>query len=501
MKKLSNIHISRIIVNSIFLLIQLVVIIGCSCVACMYYKPLYFLISITSIITAFKIAVQSCNIPCRLGWIMGVLILPVMFLPIYYLYGSGRVLKKINIYMNQYKPPVAPARKFPVPPHIAKQFSGLSSLSGFPVFTDTQSEYFPTGERFFNAVKKDLLAAEKFIFLEFYIINKGKMWEEIFSILKEKVVSGVKVYMLFDDMGTITHLNRSFKNKLKQEGIIAKSFNAFSGRLTPAVNYRDHRKIVVIDGKIGYSGGTNIADEYINLIQPFGYWKDAAVRLEGSGVKTFVSMFIQMWNLKGASLDSSDFINKEITLSSHDEKGIVMPFGDYPMCSVGYSEKAFLNMINNAQSFISITTPYLVPDSRIISALCLASENGVRVRIFTPKTPDKKYVHYVTRANYIPLMKSGVEIFEFSEGFIHSKNLLCDNEMAYIGSANLDYRSMYIHFESGVLTYKSPAVKQLALDMEKLLESSEKISPDDPQVAKADKKILYKILRLFSSLL
>ena len=497
MKKLFNIYIGRIIINSLQIALQLLVIIGACIFLCLMFRPLYLVVYLFSVYTAFRIAVRRCNIPCRMGWIIGVLAIPVVFLPVYYLYGNGRVLNKIERYMNVNTLPLKQSQSFNAPPHISKQFSGLSKVSGFPVFTKSKCEYLKDGQDFFEAVKKDLQSAKKFIFLEFFIINSGKMWDETLAILKAKAKHGVKIYLLFDDMGTITHLPCTFKKQMKSFGINARNFNAFSGVLTPAINYRDHRKIVVIDGKVGYTGGANISDEYINHTHPFGYWKDTAVRLEGQAVSTFTAMFVQMWNLDKIQLDYADFVSD----NAEFDENITMPIGDYPMCDVGYTEKAFLNMINNARKSIDITTPYLVPDSRLTSALCLAAENGVRVRIFTPQIPDKKYVHIVTRANYIPLLRSNVEIYEFQDGFIHSKSMLCDDEIAYIGSTNLDYRSLYIHFESGVLTYKSKAVNQLADDMESILKCSKKINPDDPKIIKADKNILYKILRIFSGIL
>ncbi|MGN0601395.1 MAG: phosphatidylserine/phosphatidylglycerophosphate/cardiolipin synthase family protein [Oscillospiraceae bacterium] len=502
MKKVFGFYLGRIIANGLLLLLQLIIIIGGCGFICMHFRWIFFIIYIISLITALKIAVQKCNIPCRIGWIIGVLTLPILFLPLYYLYGSGRILKKIEKYMKSNKFPVENNQRFSAPHHISKQFAGLSKISGYPVYSGGKCRYFPSGESFFKSLKKDLLSAEKFIFLEFFIIKPGKMWDETLSILKQKAKEGVKIYILYDDLGTIAILPKNFKEQMRSYGITARNFNAFSGIITPAINYRDHRKIVSIDGKTGYTGGANIADEYINIIKPYGYWKDTAVRVEGKGAESFTAMFIRMWNLKEKTLDYNDFTtNCTSTELAENNEGIVMPFGDYPMCNVGFSEKAFLNMINNANKQIDITTPYLVPDSRLVSALCLASENGVRVRLFTPEIPDKKYIHIVTRANYIPLLRSNVEIYEFSEGFIHAKSLICDNEIAYIGSANLDYRSLYIHFESGVLTYKTEAVNQLSEDIDNILNRSKRISSDDPRIVKADKNIIYRILRLFSGLL
>lgn len=499
MKKLFKYYLGRIITNGLFLLIQFILIIGCCCYVCLHWRWINIIVSIISLILALKIAVQKCNIPCRIGWIIGILFLPVLFIPMYILYGRGTALKKVKRYLETYPMPLNDSEEIAAPKRIAKQFEGLSGISGFPAYIG-ECEYYPTGEDFFAAMKECLLKAEKYIFLEFFIINYGHMWNETLDILKQKVKQGVKVYILFDDLGTIALLPPDFCRQMKDMGINAKIFNLFSGKITPKINYRDHRKIIVVDGKTAMTGGANIADEYINRISPYGYWKDTAVKIQGKSAETFASMFIQMWNMDGKDLKYEDFIhNKKESIKN--KECIVLPFGDYPMCSIGYTERVFLNLINNAQKEISITTPYLIPDSRLLSAICLASENGIKVRLFTPEIPDKKYIHIVTRANYITLLKSGVEIYEFSDGFIHAKSIVCDKEIAYIGSANLDYRSLYIHFESGVLTYRTRSVEQLSNDIEWLIKASEKISLNDPKIIKADKNIIYRFLRIFSGLL
>lgn len=500
MKKLFKYYLGRILINGLLLAIQLLLIIGCCCYVCLHWRWTNIIISAAALILALKIAVQKCNIPCRIGWIIGILFLPVLFIPMYILYGRGTALKKIMHYLRENPMPLQKSEKIDAPKRIKKQFEGLSSASGFPSYNNNECEYYPTGESFFEAMKKDLESAEKYIFLEFFIINFGCMWDQTLDILKKKIKQGVKVYILYDDLGTIALLPPEFLNQMKDIGINAKIFNLFNGKITPKINYRDHRKIIVVDGKIAITGGANIADEYINKISPYGYWKDTAIRIEGNGAATFAAMFIQMWNMNGEILEYENFIYSSQESSASDQSAI-LPFGDYPMYSIGFTERAFLNMINNAQSVINITTPYLVPDSRLLSALCLASENGLKVRLFTPEIPDKKYVHIVTRANYVTLLKCGVEIYEFSDGFIHAKSILCDDEIAYVGSANLDYRSLYIHFESGAVMYKTKSVSQLSKDIDNLLKSCKKISLNDPRIIKADKNILYRFLRIFSGLL
>lgn len=497
MKKLFKFYLGRIISSGLFLAVQLFIIVGCCCYLCLHWHWVKIIADIIALILALRIAVQKCNIPCRIGWIIGVLFLPFLFIPMYLLYGRGSALKKINHYLKDNPMPLNRADTVVAPCEILKQFHGLNNVSSFP-FYNGNAQYYATGEDFFEAMKDALSKAEKYIFLEFFIINFGTMWEQTLEILESKAKQGVSIYILYDDMGTIALLPPDFCKQMKDKGINAKIFNLFDGRITAGINYRDHRKIVVVDGKIALTGGANIADEYINLISPYGYWKDTAIKLTGNSVNTFSAMFIQMWNMSGHKLEYSDFL--QYTESSDRYDSIVLPFGDYPMCKLGFTERAFLNMINNAKREVYITTPYLVLDSKLLSALCLAKENGITVRIFTPEIPDKKYVHIVTRANYPTLLRGGVEIYEYS-GFIHSKSILCDDELAYVGSANLDYRSLYIHFESGVLMYKTDSVAQLSDDFRNLFQVSKKISPNDPKIIKADKNIFYRFLRIFSGLL
>ncbi len=501
MKKIFKYYIGRIVICGLLLFIQLAAIIGCCGFFCLKYKWIDILFSIVAVILSLKIAARRCNIPCRIGWIIGILSFPILFVPMYLLYGQGKSLKKIKRYFYDNPINIKSNAILSVPNHINKQFSGLSSASGFPYFTNCPCEYYASGEAFFEGMKKDLRAAEEYILIEFFIINPGKMWDETLEILTEKARQGVKIYVLHDDMGTIALLPPSFHNDMKKLGIETKIFNLFSGQITPRINYRDHRKIVVVDGKYAITGGANIADEYINVIQPYGYWKDTAIRVEGKAVNSFTAMFIQMWNMSGRKLNLIDFIRANDDLSDKNNNGIVLPFGDYPKCCIGFSERSFLNMINNAQKEISITTPYFIPDSRLLSAMCLAAENGIKVRLFTPEIPDKKYIHTLTRANYVTLLKSGVEIYEYAQGFIHAKSIVCDKEIAYVGSANLDYRSLYIHFECGALLYKVQAVKQLCSDIENIQNRSQKINPDDPRIIKADKNIIYRTLRIISGLL
>ena len=322
---------------------------------------------------------------------------------------------------------------------------------------------------------------------------------EIYDLLKFKVSRGVKVCILIDDMGTICLLPSDYPQRLREQGIECLRHNAFSPKITAGVNYRDHRKIVVADGRYAMTGGANIADEYINRICPYGYWKDTGVYAEGRAAQGFAEMFRQMWELNGGTLPCE--ISEVTDTRDKPSESLCMPLGDIPSCNMGVSERALVNMINAAVKTVYITTPYLVPDKLLISALTSAAERGLDVRIITPLVPDKRYVHIMTRRSYKPLLEKGVKIYEYQPGFIHAKSILCDGNMAYVGSANLDYRSLYLHFESGLLMYNTPASKQLEEDFTELFGVSERVTSQDKTVKAAQRSLLGKLLSLIMPLL
>ncbi len=501
MKKLFKYYFSRVIIISLLLFIQLAAILACCCTAffCFdrYFRIVLWLVSIAA---AMRIASMPCSIPCRCGWIIGVLALPMVFIPLYTLYGRGGAIRKIRSYLKNNPLPKSTAHpENYAPPRIARQFTALAETEGFSSYCNSVCVYLATGEAMFEKMKSILERAERYIFIEMFIISQGEMWNKTLEILKKKAAQGVSVYLLRDDLGTICLLPKDFDRQMKNIGVESRKFNSFSPTVTPDINYRDHRKIVVCDGLYAITGGANIADEYINLISPYGYWKDSAVYLKGEGAMNLADMFIQLWNMNGGKLDYNDFLPEKKPEIKAD--GLVMPFGDYPSCTAGSSLKAFVNMINGAEKSVYATTPYLIPDPSLTSALCRAAENGVDVRIITPLIPDKKYIHLMTRANYLPLLRSGVKIYEYTPGFIHSKTLICDGNICYIGSANLDYRSLYLHFESGVLTYGTNACKELSEDFEELFKCSEEMSLNDKAVIKASKNPIYRFLRIFSGIL
>ena len=341
----------------------------------------------------------------------------------------------------------------------------LSSPSAV-AYKNTKTKYFPSGELFFEALLQDLEKATKYIFLEFFIIAKGEMWSAVLDVLRRKVKEGVEVRVMYDDVGSMSRVHVRYYKALRKMGIKCVKFNPFVPVVTNVHNYRDHRKIVVVDGKVAYTGGINLGDEYINKLHLHGHWKDSAVRLEGVGVKSFILLFLGMYHMqKRSEEDFSKFIPE---YEPFEDEGVVQVYGTgpRPIYDRQIAEDVFLNILGGAKRYVYITTPYLIIDYRLREALCLAAQRGVDVRIVTPKVPDKKIVFALTRSNYMALIKAGVKIYEYTPGFMHAKNFLCDDEVGVVGTVNLDYRSLMHHYEDAVLMFKTSALQEIKKDFE-----------------------------------
>lgn len=377
----------------------------------------------------------------------------------------------------------------------------LCRAAKMPCYAGIKTTYFPIGEKFHAALLADLQTAEKFILMEYFIVQEGVMWNPIHEILKEKAALGVQVYFLYDDFGCIAVLPERYYEQLESEGIHCAPANKFKPILSHIHNNRDHRKITVIDGKIGFTGGINLADEYINAVEKNGHWKDAAIRLEGAAVNNLTALFIKGWNMQGKDpIHPDDFM---MIASGNTEKGCVtIPFGDgpIPLYEDSIGENVYLNMIHGARQYLYITTPYLICDHTLLDALCMAAKKGVDVRIITPHIPDKRLVLLMTRSNYRKLALAGVKIFEYTPGFIHAKSFVCDDKFAVCGTINLDYRSLVHHFECGVWMYASDVITDMKNDFLQTQELSEYILPQDAAL-KFRYRILAEVLKVFSPLL
>lgn len=385
----------------------------------------------------------------------------------------------------------------------------LEKGAGFPVYAETSAEYLNSGEAFYARLLTELEKAEKYIFLEFFIIREGEMWQGIYEILKRKAKEGVLIKVLYDDIGCLKGLPEKFVAELKRNGIECAVFNAFKPFLISVQNNRDHRKIVSIDGKTAFTGGINVADEYINKLNRFGHWKDAGVMLKGKAAWSLTAMFLQNYEIASktrsdyaAAFPYADGIFREEAENGGEpsKREYFQPYTDSPTDSEEVGEHVYLQTAYSAKDYIYITTPYLIIDGRMADALTLAAKSGADVRIITPGHGDKKFVHNVTRSYYKELIDGGVKVYEYSKGFIHSKTFVTDDKTAVVGTTNLDYRSLYLHFECGVVGYGKSFAKAVREDFEETLKECKAITEKDCK-ENIFKRIYTAFLRLFAPLM
>lgn len=376
----------------------------------------------------------------------------------------------------------------------------LSMDHNADVYDGTASQYFPLGEEMFEAMLDDLRSAKKFIFLEFYIIDPGLMWNRILEILVDKVQQGVEVKLLYDDIGCMATLPGDYTKRLRKMGIDAHKFNKVIPRMTVAYNNRDHRKILVVDGQVGYTGGINLADEYINHIVRFGHWKDGGIRLEGRAVKALTRLFLMNWYINRGEI--TDFDRYHFDSQRVKGKGLYIPYGSgpKPIYKEQVGKAVYQNIINQAIDYVYITTPYLIIDYDLTEDIKNAAMRGVDVRIVTPFIPDKKLIQIVTRGAYPDLLEAGVRIYEYTPGFIHSKNVISDDELAVVGTINFDYRSLVHHYENAVLMYQTETIANIKQDFEGLFDISKEISLETLQNSWYQ-RLLKEIMQLFAPLL
>ncbi len=425
----------------------------------------------------------------KMGWIILIVIVPFFGVPWYLLNGMVRptrkMRKKLDLAHEQNQKKIADfygERQLPKVESRADSISlYLAQYAHQNVYYDGDVRYYPSGEEMFQDMLAALQSAEKFILLEYFIIAHGKMWSEIRKILLEKAATGVQVRIIYDDFGCLTTLPPRYERYLEQlsENIKCLTFNDVIPVVALRLNNRDHRKILVVDGKVAFTGGINIADEYIAQKRRFGYWKDTGVRIKGGAVNSFTVSFMDMWN--AFARDKEDITSFLLPLEKRKgETSLrIQPYDNSPLSKYNCAEAVYADMINRAQKYVWIFTPYLVLDEYMRVELCLAARRGVDVRIVTPAIPDKKIVYRLTRANYDMLMQAGVKIYEYTPGFIHAKSMLCDGESGVVGTINFDYRSLYHHFENAVYFSGCKAVQDLERDCEETFALSKLRTPQD----------------------
>ncbi len=511
MRKLLKFLTGRLFLSIVLILLQLAVLINIF--GFTKNNALWIQIfSTTSIVMALFVSMRDhLNPAYKIGWMLIFMLLPVYGGLLYIFLGTRKMtpgLKRRLVAFNAFHEegmenvslsaelPRQALEAFDVT--LSRQESYITGISGFPVWSNTEVEYFADGEDWLLDLLEEIRGAKSFIFLEFFIIAKGEVFTALVNELVVKIQQGVLVRLMFDDVGSISTIPAYHERHLRSLGMEVVAFNPLRAHINSRLNSRDHRKVAVIDGNIGYTGGINVADEYANRQIRFGHWKDTGVKMKGDAVWNLTLMFLQLWSF--SAKEPVDFAPFRPTVQ-YKTDGFVQPFGDNPLDNHNVAENSYIQIISMAKKYVWITTPYLVLDNEMITVLKIAAQSGVDVRIITPSMPDKWYVFAVTRDNYYSLIEGGVKIFEYTPGFIHAKMCVADDKVAIIGTINMDYRSFYLHFENAVLFYGSSVVTSVSRDIENIMEVSRRITSEVLATRPWYKKVLGTLLRLAAPLL
>ena len=501
----------------LFLLIQIGILFGV--IRWLSEYSLYFYASFILLggITCIYIINKQDNPSFKLGWIIPVLMFPVFGTLLYILVEadiSSRLISKraaqfVDETADYLKQDEQVEKRLCEEDKLAGNLARyVSKRGGFPIYENTNVTYFPTGQDKFKRLKEELCKAKKFIFLEYFIVERGLMWNSILEILEQKVKEGVEVRFMYDGMCSLMLLPYHYPKQMEAKGIHCRAFAPIKPLLCTAQNNRDHRKIVVIDGHTAFTGGVNLADEYINEKPRFGYWKDTAVMLKGEAVKSFTIMFLQIWNIwEKTPLSYEKYLNRDLDRegqSANKESfggGFVMPYGDSPLDHEPVGKYVYVDILYQAKSYVHIMTPYLILDDETINALVFAAKRDVEVIIIMPHIPDKKYAFFLAHTYYEELLDAGVQIYEFTPGFVHAKVFTSDDEKAVVGTINLDFRSLYHHFECAAYIYQNPVVADVEKDFQETLKQCVKITKETCKAYPCYQKIAGRGLRLIAPLM
>lgn len=508
MKKIFDFLFSRMTIIIIGFLAQLFILIWVLRWFRGYFEYFYILNLTLTILSVLYVVNSNINPSYKIIWIICINSIPVLGLAIFLLFSGNRLSRiekkrlyksigKQKYYLKSSNELLEEIKANDM--NIGNQLDYIKNYALFPIYKNTSYEYYKIGEDFYDSLLRELKKAEKFIFIEYFIISKGNMWDNILEILKEKAKQGVEIRIVYDDLGCFFTLPKNYKAELENYGIKCAVFNKINPIFSIIYNNRDHRKIAVIDGKTAFTGGINLADEYINKIVRFGHWKDTAVMLKGEAVWSFTVMFLSLWDFTCKT--TTNFNDYKINCPSVNSKGYCVPFTDNPFTRETLSEIIYLNLISSATNYVYIMTPYLILDNELITALTNAAKRGVKVEIITPHIPDKKAVFSVTQANYRPLVSSGIKIYEYTPGFVHAKGIVVDDKVAIVGSINLDFRSLYLHFECGTLFYDCDIINDIKEDFINTKNISQEITKKYLKDVKLYKRLYQSVLKVFSPLM
>jgi len=503
-----SILVSRLFVIAVMVLLQLGVLLLLIQRLSQYFYVSYILFVILSVVVAISIANSHSNPSYKLAWIVPVLVFPLFGGVLYLLFGRASSKGSLAVYFSRILSQRNP--KYTQDPEVIKKLevnsfqlateSKYLSKMGFPVYHGSPVRYFSTTEEAFVRMKELICSAERYIFMEYFIVDTGEMWDELESLLVQKVSEGVEVRIIYDGMGSFLRVPSEFAQRLSKLGISVHQFMPVVPVLTSMHNNRDHRKMLIVDGKTAITGGFNIADEYINRISPFGHWKDTGLEIRGEAAFSMTQIFLNMWEAtSGIKENIEDFAPESF---EKDNDGFIQPFACGPVSGESVAAMSYLNLIHRARRYLYINTPYLVIDDAFMTALKLSAKSGVDVRIALPHIQDKKYMQLVARAYYPPLLKSGVRIFEYTPGFLHAKSMVADDTVSIVGTINMDFRSMYLQHECGVWISHDQTIKDIRDDFLKTLSECEEITLDSKVIRPGFfAGVIRELLRLFAPLL
>lgn len=435
-----------------------------------YSALIQFVMSILAFFFVLYIVSNRDDGAYKVLWLMVILPFPILGATLYLLFGDKRTGRPLERKLKESRKTLLPLifqeegilqeiKKENI--RIAQIFDYVHRISDFPVLRNGEAIYYPIGEKLFEAMISEMKKAQKFIFVEYFIVEDGKLWKEMVDVMEKKVEEGIDVRILYDDVGSISTFSKKNAAQLRRKGIRIVAFNPLKF-LSGALNNRDHRKMLVIDNRIAFSGGMNLADEYINEIRRFGHWKDVGFRIRGKAVQSYTFMFCEFWNAF-----SEEKIEYEIEYNEESEgrDGFVLPYYDSPVDEEPSSYNLYIEMLESSTNYIWFYTPYLILGEHLLDSMIRTAKRGIDVRIFMPGIPDKRTVYEMSRSYYEDMLKAGVKIYEYSPGFLHAKACLTDDVLGTVGTVNLDYRSLFLHFECSALFYRAELLKDLKRDM------------------------------------
>lgn len=511
MTKIFKLLTSRLLLSITFIIIQLIVILTFLNYLNDNLTFMYFIFQLISGLMLIQLFSDYRSPSVKLPWVVVIIIFPITGIFFYFMIHDNKmrrnyVLHMANIteHIESYKKqePDIMSSLQSQDPLLASKANYVLQNNDYPVHNNTTYEYFDVGEAMFTKMLDDLNASKHFIFMEYFIIKSGYMWDEISSILIERAQAGVDVRLIYDDIGCLGMIPYDTYKSLEQKGVKVERFNPFVPILSMKHNTRDHRKICVVDGYIAYTGGLNLADEYINHVVHFGHWKDTAMRFVGEGVLQFTTMFLENWTfLRKEDFSISEYLPHTHHSEPFETDGYVQMYGDGPLNNHLVGQTIYMNILNQAKDYVYIYTPYLIVDNELIVSICMAAQRGVDVRIILPHIPDKWYVHTESQSYYPRLLNAGVTIIEYTPGFMHAKCFISDDEIAVIGTSNLDYRSLYHHFECGAIIYKATILEDVKADFIRTMSNSQVFTHSDYKKTALIKRLLGTLIKFFSPLM